>query len=477
MSAPTLRVVPSASPSPVLKSAEACTGAGGLALGLQWAGFEHALVSEVRPAARRTLLANYAIPVTAELLPVEPDALVEASSDDTAGPAPACGDDSYRRQLDEWHLGSAPGGHRWPLPPGGLEDVPWSALNDELTLFAVGAPCQPFSLGGSHKGHEDDRNLFPQVMDALRQTSPRAVLIENVRGLTRDTFAPYLSYILDQLRLPEVTPRDDEQWPDHHRRLKNELGKKANASLLRTVFSRVVDAADMGVPQRRHRLLIVSLRQEDAENFRWPKATHSLDALVWDLVHGDEYWERHEVGKYDVAAPTKVLSRLDPKCRPDGAAWLTLRDAISGLPYIITGKDRRGWANHRGIPGARLYPGHTGNRLDWPAKTVKAGVHGCGGGEHVVLLDGGGHRYLTVRECARLQGFPDSYRFEGPRSETMRQIGNAVPVPVARAIGLALRYALDPASNTGLADSLEPPPPNIEPLALPFEDLAAAAVL
>ena len=62
-------------------------------------------------------------------------------------------------------------------------------------------------------------------------------------------------------------------------------------------------------------------------------------------------------------------------------------------------------------------PLHAPDPLDWPAKTIKAGVHGVPGGEHVVLLDDGSHRYLTVRECARMQTFPDSWTFAGPRSE------------------------------------------------------------
>jgi DNA (cytosine-5)-methyltransferase 1 len=74
------------------------------------------------------------------------------------------------------------------------------------------------------------------------------------------------------------------------------------------------------------------------------------------------------------------------------------------------------------------YHGHTGNPIDRPAKTVKAGVHGVPGGEHVLVRDDGSYRYLTVRECARLQGFPDCYRFEGPRSEAMRQTGTALPI-------------------------------------------------
>ena len=80
--------------------------------------------------------------------------------------------------------------------------------------------------------------------------------------------------------------------------------------------------------------------------------------------------------------------------------------------------------------------------MDWPAKTVKAGVHGVPGGEHILLRDDGTYRYLTVRECARLQGFPDDYRFIGPRSEAMRQIGNAVPVPLARLMAAAVAERL-----------------------------------
>lgn len=60
-------------------------------------------------------------------------------------------------------------------------------------------------------------------------------------------------------------------------------------------------------------------------------------------------------------------------------------------------------------------------------------MHGCPGG-HILVRDDGSYRYLTVRECARLQGFPDDYVFEGPRSEAMRQIGNAVPVDLGRLV-------------------------------------------
>jgi len=80
--------------------------------------------------------------------------------------------------------------------------------------------------------------------------------------------------------------------------------------------------------------------------------------------------------------------------------------------------------------------------LDWPAKTIKAGVHGVAGGENVLLLDNGRHRYFTLREMARLQGFPDDYDFTGPRSRIIGQIGNAVPVELARILGERLKCAV-----------------------------------
>ena len=94
------------------------------------------------------------------------------------------------------------------------------------------------------------------------------------------------------------------------------------------------------------------------------------------------------------------------------------------------------------VPGARLYRHHTGSELDWPAKTVKAGVHGPPGGEHIVIFDDGSFRYLTVRECAALQGFPDDYVLPMYRTQAMRLLGNAVPVTLAQAIGAQLAKTL-----------------------------------
>jgi DNA (cytosine-5)-methyltransferase 1 len=118
----------------------------------------------------------------------------------------------------------------------------------------------------------------------------------------------------------------------------------------------------------------------------------------------------------------------------------TLRSAIADLG------DPRDQFNlprdHIYVPGARIYRGHTPNELNKPAKTVKAGVHGMPGGEGIVRLDDGSIRYLTVRELARIQTFPDSYRFVGPRSAQIKQIGNAVPVNLAYHVADNIRYNL-----------------------------------
>jgi DNA (cytosine-5)-methyltransferase 1 len=96
--------------------------------------------------------------------------------------------------------------------------------------------------------------------------------------------------------------------------------------------------------------------------------------------------------------------------------------------------------NHWDITGARSYRGHTASKLDWPSKTIKAGVHGVPGGENTFVDDKGRFRYYTLREAARIQTFPDSHVFCGARADITRQIGNAVPCVLAEVIAKPLHF-------------------------------------
>jgi DNA (cytosine-5)-methyltransferase 1 len=102
-----------------------------------------------------------------------------------------------------------------------------------------------------------------------------------------------------------------------------------------------------------------------------------------------------------------------------------------------------GFINHEFRSGAKAYTGHSGSVLDEPSKTIKAGVHGVPGGENMVILDDGSLRYYTVRESARIQTFSDDYVFCGSWTESMRQIGNAVPVRLAGVIGASMADHLE----------------------------------
>ena len=100
-------------------------------------------------------------------------------------------------------------------------------------------------------------------------------------------------------------------------------------------------------------------------------------------------------------------------------------------------------SDHRFQPNAKVYPGHTGSYIDEPSKTLKAGVHGVPGGENMLRRADGSVRYFTVREGARIQTFPDGYKFHGAWSECMRQLGNAVPAGLARTVGKSVAERLN----------------------------------
>ncbi|MGH2345817.1 MAG: DNA cytosine methyltransferase, partial [Chloroflexota bacterium] len=324
---------------------------------------------------------------------------------------------------------------RWEIIEGDVRGVDFASFG-ALDLIAGGPPCQPFSIGGKHRGTEDSRNMIPEFIRAVREVMPRAFIMENVRGLLRPAFGDYFSYALLELTYPSIERRLHEEWPDHYRRLLAAREGGAPAEYL--LDHQVVNAADYGIPQFRARVFVVGFRADQAVAWRFPGPTHARDALLRDQWVTGAYWDKHGLER----PPTPLgmstcLDRLSRLELPFTSPWRTMRDAIADLPEPAH-FDVPGILNHRYILGARSYPGHTGSVLDWPAKTLKAGGHGVPGGENMIALPDGSVRYFTVRESARLQTFPDTWRFEGAWGEIMRQLGNAVPMELARVMASAV---------------------------------------
>jgi DNA (cytosine-5)-methyltransferase 1 len=268
------------------------------------------------------------------------------------------------------------------------------------------------------------------------------MLVENVKGLTRKTFANYFSYIVLQLSHPEIVRGKGEDWNEHRGRLERYHTKGSWSGLEYNVVPRLLNAANYGVPQRRERVFFVGFRSDLGVEWTFPEETHSLESLLVDQWVTGEYWDKHELAKRSrpkmaarFAARVNELKSSKPLDLFGTAPWQTVRDALVGLPDPES-DDCSKFHNHWHNAGARSYIGHTGSPLDEPAKTLKAGDHGVPGGENMLLKPDGSLRYFTVRESARLQTFPDDYIFHGAWTEAMRQLGNAVPVRLAETVAV-----------------------------------------
>lgn len=220
----------------VYSSIEVCAGAGGQAIGLHRAGFRHVALVELDPHAAETLRIN-----GARTRWWKPAAVHETS-------------------LVGWR----------PDPSTRAVD-----------LVAGGVPCPPFSIAGKQLGRDDERDLFPAILDLVEDLGPRAVMIENVRGLLSKKFDGYRSHILERLE---------------------SLGYSGEWKLL--------EAHEHGVPQLRPRSVLVATRSDNWTDFKWPEPSHSApsvgEALV-DLMaesgwNGAETWAARAGG----IAPTLV---------------------------------------------------------------------------------------------------------------------------------------------------------------------------
>ena len=337
----------------------------------------------------------------------------------------------------------------WPLTEGDVRDFDFGSIDGEMDLVSGGPPCQPFSLGGKHRGHHDDRDMFPQAIRAVRDLQPRAFLFENVKGLTRQAFTNYFEYIRLQFMYPELSRRPSENWTKHLARLERHHTYGMVNDLHYQVVTRVLNAADFGVPQRRERIFFVGFRADLGIEWSFPEPTHSQDSLLWSQWRSGEYWDFHHLTRHcqETNARTKAAAnRLKDKHKLP--RWSTVRDVLSELPDPENEAEAASsYHNHQFQTGARSYPGHTGSPLDEPAKTLKAGDHGVPGGENMLRRPDGTLRYFSVRECARLQTFPDEFLFHGSWTETMRQLGNAVPVTLAAIVATSIREHLERLGN------------------------------
>jgi DNA (cytosine-5)-methyltransferase 1 len=385
-----------------MRSIELFAGAGGLAIGMSNAGFRHAAVVEWNHDACETFRENQRI-----------------------------------------HAHSVEG---WPLHECDARTVDFRSIaSGEIHVVSGGPPCQPFSLGGKHRGNTDSRDMFPHAVRAVRETKPKAFIFENVKGLLRKSFVDYFEYISLQLSHPSLTRRRSESWHEHRARLERHH-TAAGSQAEYNVVSRLLNAADYGVPQHRERVFFVGFRADLGIKWSFPEPEYSLEALLRDQWVSGEYWRRHRVPpRHRPAAPQRLEKKLLSLTTPDvfgpQRPWRTVRDAISDLPPKNS-RRQSSFSNHVFWPGARSYPGHTGSPWDLPAKTLKAGDHGVPGGENMLVNTDGSVRYFTIREAARLQTFPDDFVFCGSWSEAMRQLGNAVPVKLAEVVSRSVFDAL-----------------------------------
>ena len=251
-----------------------------------------------------------------------------------------------------------------------------------VSLLAGGVPCPPFSIAGKQLGTSDERDLFAWAVEAAGRMQPDAVLLENVRGLSMPRFAGYRQAVLDRFE---------------------ELGYRADWRLL--------EAKDFGVPQLRPRFVLVALRAEFAPYFTWPQptpVTQTVGSALYDLMAANGWvgagdWAR----RADRVAPTIVGGSKK-----------------HGGPDLGPTRAKRAWRSI-GVDGLGISDAAPGP--DAPADLVPK---------------------LTNEMVARIQGWAGpGYEWDfgdGRRRKTAtyRQIGNAFPPPVARAVGLAIASAL-----------------------------------
>lgn len=328
-------------PDRVYKSIELFAGAGGLALGLERAGFSPVLLNEFDKYACETLRKN-----RPNLNIVEDD----------------------------------------------VHNIDFNCYKGEVDFLSGGFPCQAFSYAGNQKGFEDTRGtLFFEFARAIKEIQPKVFLGENVKGLlTHDNGNTFkiISKVIDELGYYLVPPR-----------------------VLRAVMYKV--------PQKRERIFLVGIRKDYADKvcFEWPSPYKRVMTLR-DAFYKGELFDsdvpESECQKYP-KRKAEILSLV-----PQGGDWRDLpidiqKEYMKGSFYLDGGKT--GMARRLSLDEPSLTltcsPAQKQTERCHPLKT----------------------RPLSVREYARIQTFPDEWEFMGPLTNKYKQIGNAVPVNLAEAMG------------------------------------------
>jgi len=274
------------------------------------------------------------------------------------------------------------------LHKGRIENVSFKRWRG-VDLVAGGPPCQPFSSGGKLRGRDDDRDMLPEFIRAVTEAMPRAFLLENVPGLA-GRHRPYLQRVLRPL-----------------------------VDLFEISEPMVINVADFGVPQKRRRMVVVGI--EKGKAVKLPTAMQAKHSRSGDFL---TEWPEEE------ANTSKVVYAKSPDIRPspyDGQLFNG-----GGRPIQLEG------------PSPTILASAGGN------KTPFLDVRGLVPGYHAHLMLGGRPRAgtlpfarrLTVAECALLQTFPPGMRFHGARSAQYEQVGNAVPLLLAAALGESIASAL-----------------------------------
>ncbi|GLZ81231.1 DNA cytosine methyltransferase [Actinorhabdospora filicis] len=318
-------------PTNVFDVVEICAGAGGQALGLEHAGFEHRLAIELDSDACATLRMN------------------------------------------------RPG---WAVVEGDAADPSvWNPADHKgVALLAGGVPCPPFTIAGKQLGAKDERDLFAWAIELTAVMEPRALMLENVRGLSAKRFAAYRQHVLDRL---------------------GELGYISEWKLLQ--------ASDYGVPQLRPRFVLVALRREYAPYFSWPEPqgiTPTVGETLKDLM-GANGWAGAE-------------------------AWAAKADRIA--PTIVGGSKKHG--------GADLGPSRA--KAAWELMGVNGWGVGDTAPSADMSEDLLPKLTCEMVARLQGWNTDDRFQWEftGRKTAKYRQIGNAFPPPVAAAIGQSIMRAL-----------------------------------